>query len=100
MNFKEKTERGDNEEYEVEIIYKSQNVRRRLELSLRVLQNKDEDGEFYVHQTIIKVKNRTKIKIIARIFPSSGFETLSRQEVQVSTVRAARLGTHRLSEHD
>ena len=61
MNFKEKTEngdRGESGEYEVEILYKSQNVRRRLEVSLRVLENKDEDGEFYVHQTIIKVKNK------------------------------------------
>ena len=92
--------RGDNEECEVEIIYKSQNLRRRLELSLRVLQNKEEDGEFYVHQTIIKVKHKTKSTNIAKIFPSSGFKNLSEQEVQVSTVRAARLGTHRLSEHN
>ena len=67
MNFKEKTEKGDRGrdeggEYEVEIIYKSQNVRRRMEVSLRVLDNKDEDGEFYVHQTIIKVKNKQTTK--------------------------------------
>ena len=54
MNFKEKAEDG-NTEYQVEIIYKSLNVRRRLDLNVRILQNKDEDGEFYVHQTIIKV---------------------------------------------
>ena len=55
MNYQEKTE-GEAEEYQVEIIYKSQNTRRRLDLNVRIMQNQDEDGEFYVHKTIIQVK--------------------------------------------
>ena len=53
MNYQEKTE-GEAEEYQVEIIYKSQNTRRRLDLNVRIMQNQDEDGEFYVHKTIIQ----------------------------------------------
>lgn len=68
MNFHDKTEEGQlarghgGSEYQVEIIYKSQNVRRRLDLNVRIVQNKEEDGEFYVHQTIIKVKSNIKLK--------------------------------------
>ena len=55
MNYQEKAE-GEEEEYQVEIIYKSHNARRRLDLSVRIMQNQEEDGEFYVHKTIIQVK--------------------------------------------
>ena len=55
MNYHEKPE-GEEEEYQVEIIYKSHNARRRLDLNVRIMQNQDEDGEFYVHKTIIQVK--------------------------------------------
>ena len=55
MNYQEKTD-GDEEEYEVEIIYKSQNARRRMDLNVRIMQNQEEDGEFYVYKTILQVK--------------------------------------------
>ena len=57
MNYHEKSEgEEEDEEYQVEIIYKSHNARRRLDLNVRIMQNPDEDGEFYVHKTIIQVK--------------------------------------------
>ena len=56
MNYHEKSEgEEEDEEYQVEIIYKSHNARRRLDLNVRIMQNPDEDGEFYVHKTIIQV---------------------------------------------
>ena len=55
MNYHEKTD-SEEEEYQVEIIYKSHNARRRLDLNVRIMQNQEEDGEFYVHKTIIQVK--------------------------------------------
>ena len=40
--------------YEVEILFKSQNTRKRIDLNIRIVHSK-EDEEMYVYNTVLKV---------------------------------------------
>ena len=44
----------ENDVYDVEVLFKSHNLRKRLDLTIRVIHNMD-DEELYVYNTFIKV---------------------------------------------
>ena len=52
------TEEEENDVYDVEVLFKSHNLRKRMDLSVRVIHNMD-DEELYVYNTFIKVSERT-----------------------------------------
>ena len=52
------TEEEENDVYDVEVLFKSHNLRKRMDLSVRVIHNLD-DEELYVYNTFIKVSERT-----------------------------------------
>ena len=51
------TEEEENDVYDVEVLFKSHNLRKRMDLSVRVIHNMD-DEELYVYNTFIKVRER------------------------------------------
>ena len=51
------TEEEENDVYDVEVLFKSHNLRKRMDLSVRVIHNMD-DEELYVYNTFIKVSER------------------------------------------
>ena len=51
----EEAEEGP-EVFEVEILFKSQNARKRIDLNIRIVHSK-EDEEMYVYNTVLKVDN-------------------------------------------
>ena len=57
------TEEEENDVYDVEVLFKSHNLRKRMDLSVRVIHNMD-DEELYVYNTFIKVSERIFISLI------------------------------------
>ena len=56
-NVNDDTEEEENDVYDVEVLFKSHNLRKRMDLSVRVIHNMD-DEELYVYNTFIKVSER------------------------------------------
>ena len=61
------TEEEENDVYDVEVLFKSHNLRKRMDLSVRVIHNMD-DEELYVYNTFIKVRERIFKSLIKHDF--------------------------------
>ena len=61
------TEEEENDVYDVEVLFKSHNLRKRMDLSVRVIHNMD-DEELYVYNTFIKVSEGIFISLIKHDF--------------------------------